>query len=206
MKKIFGNGNLPLSTEQIKEKQDNLEKVFKDFFDVLGFDTENDPNLQDSPKRMSKMWVTELLEGCFTEEPKITTFPNQQKMDQMVISGPIKLDSVCSHHGITISGKAFVGYIPNETVIGISKFSRIVRYFSRRMQIQEEMTEQIASYIENLMKPKGVIVFIKARHYCEIARGVREENVWMVTSSVKGDFLTNPSTKKEFFDLINIKD
>lgn len=203
--KIFSNGNIVLTEEQLQEKQDKLKLVFDQFFDVLGMDTTNDHNIKESSERMSKMWVRELLEGCYTAEPKITTFPNEKNMDQMIISGPIKLDSQCSHHGVIISGQAWVSYIPGDKVIGISKFSRIVRFFSRRMQIQEEMTQQISDYIQKLMEPKGVIVFVKARHYCEIARGVREENIFMTTSSVNGIFKENPATRQEFFNLINIK-
>jgi len=204
MTKIKANGNQPLTEKELAKKQKKMEKVFQDFFKVLDFDTENDPNIKESSQRMAKMWVRELLEGNFSEEPKITTFPNQQNTDQMIISGPIKVDSVCSHHGITIAGSCYIAYIPGDEVIGISKFSRIVRFFSRRMQIQEEMTQQISDYIQNLMKPKGIIVFMKCRHFCEIARGVREENIWMTTSSVQGVFKENASARQEFFNLINV--
>jgi GTP cyclohydrolase I len=202
--KIYANGNKVLTDAEKTDKKAKLKELFSQMFDILEMDTINDPNIQDTPSRMAKMYVDELLEGCFNEAPKITTFPNQKKFDELIISGPIKLDSLCSHHFITISGQAFIGYIPGDKVIGISKFSRIVRYFSRRPQIQEELTQQIADYIEELMQPKGLIVVLKARHYCEIARGVREENIYMQTSSVKGVFKDNPAARKEFFDLISI--
>lgn len=205
MNKIAANGNKPLTPEEKEKKKQELEKLFVQMFDVLEMDRVKDANIIDTPKRMAKMYVDELLEGTYSEAPAITTFPNQKGMDQMIISGPIKLDSMCSHHFITISGSATIAYIPGDKVIGISKFSRIVRFFSRRPQIQEELTEQIADYIQKLMEPKGLMVFIKARHYCEIARGVREENIWMTTSSVKGIFKDNASAKEEFFNLINTK-
>lgn len=200
--KIQANGNKFLSKEEKIVKKVKLEKIFTDFLEALDYDTENDPNIKETPKRMAKMWIDELLEGNFSEEPKITVFPNEQNYDQMVISGPIKVDSTCSHHGIVISGQCWIGYIPGSKVIGISKFSRIVRFFSRRMQLQEAMTQQIAEYIENLMQPKGVMVFMKCKHYCEIARGVREENIFMSTSAVRGSFAINQSTRQEFLELI----
>ena len=202
--KIFGNGNKVLTDEEKTLKKQQLKELFEKMFDIMDIDREKDHNTKDTPSRMAKMYIDELMEGNYSEPPKITTFPNEKSMDEMVISGPIKLDSLCSHHILPIAGNAFIGYIPGEKVIGISKFSRIVRYFSRRLQIQEEMTQQIADYIEQLMEPKGLIVVVKARHYCEIARGVREENIYMITSSVKGSFKHNPASRKEFFDLIAI--
>lgn len=201
MEKIQANGNKVLSKEDRAVKKQELEKVFTDFLNVLDYDMDTDPNIKDTPKRMAKMWMDELLEGNYCEPPKITVFPNEQKYDQIVVSGPIKVDSVCSHHGITISGQCWVGYMPGDKVIGISKFSRIVRYFSRRMQLQEAMTQQVAEYVENLMQPRGVIVMMKCKHYCEIARGVREENILMTTSAVKGVF-RELTAKQEFFNLI----
>jgi GTP cyclohydrolase I len=200
--KINANGNKPLTSQQKKEKKEKLETIFTDFLKVLDYDIENDPNIKETPHRMAKMWIDELLEGNFSDPPKITVFPNEEHYDQIVISGPIKVDSVCSHHGITIAGKCWIGYLPGDKVIGISKFSRIVRFFSRRMQLQEGMTQQIADYIENLMNPKGVIVFMKCKHYCEIARGVREESIFMTTSAVRGTFRVNGNARQEFFSLI----
>lgn len=202
MEKIQANGNKVLSKEDLIVKRVQLEKVFTEFLNVLDYDTENDPNIKETPQRMAKMWIDELLEGNYCEPPKITVFPNQSNYDEMVISGPIKVDSVCSHHGITISGQCWVGYIPDKNVIGISKFSRIVRYFSRRMQLQEAMTQQTAEYIESLMQPKGIMVVMKCKHYCEIARGVKEENVLMTTSAVKGTFKENLAARQEFLSLI----
>jgi GTP cyclohydrolase I len=202
MDKIPANGNKVLSKEEKESKKIKLEAVFTDFLKVLDYDIENDPNIKETPQRMAKMWIDELLEGNFSEEPKITVFPNEQRYDQIVISGPIKVDSVCSHHGITIAGQCWIGYIPSNKVIGISKFSRIVRFFARRMQLQEAMTQQIADYIGTLMEPSGIIVFMKCKHYCEIARGVREESIFMTTSAVRGVFRENSAAREEFFNLI----
>lgn len=204
-KKIHANGNTPLSKEEIEEKKKELEKVFTNMMEVLDFDQENDPNIKDTPKRMAKMYIDELFTGCYNEPPKITTFPNQKKYDEMIISGPIDVKSTCSHHIIPFVGSAYVAYIPGDKVIGLSKLARIVKFFMRRPQIQEELTEQIVNYLQELLNPKGIMVVIKAQHLCMTVRGVEEMNAWMFTSSVRGAFANNPETRKEFFDVCGIK-
>jgi GTP cyclohydrolase I len=150
------------------------------------------------------MMVNELFSGRFSEPPKITVFPNRKNVDELIISKGIEVMSVCSHHWQTISGECAIGYIPNEHVIGLSKLSRVVDWFSRRGQIQEELGEQIADYLEELMHPKALGVVIKARHYCMIARGVRgsEANSLMVTSVMRGLLLEEFNLRNEFLKLI----
>ena len=200
--KIFANGNKVLTTEEKTEMKNKLEGLFAQVLDTLGYDRENDHNIKDTPKRVAKMYVEELLKGNFNEPPKITTFPNAKSYDEMIISGPISVKSLCSHHLVSITGEAFLGYVPGERVVGLSKLARIVQFFMRRPQIQEEMTQQIINYVDDLLKPKGVIVVIKATHMCMTIRGVEEPNALMTTSAVRGAFATNPETRKEFFDLI----
>jgi GTP cyclohydrolase I len=204
MEKIYANGNNPLTTEQKEEKVKKLTSIFENFLDELGFDRQNDTNLQDTPKRIAKMYVNELLSGNFNPPPDITFFPNTKNYDQIIVSGPIEVKSLCSHHFITFAGRCWVGVIPDKKVIGISKFSRIVEHFMRRPQIQEELTEQIVQYIEDLLQPKGIIVVMDCRHFCMYARGVEEPNATMKTSAVRGAFATNSSTRQEFFDLIKL--
>lgn len=205
MSKILANENKALSEQEKTEKISKLTKVMTEFLDVLGFDQENDPNLKDTPKRIAKMYVNELLKGNFNPPPDITFFPNTKSYDQIIVSGPIEVKSLCSHHFVFFGGRAWLGVIPDQRVIGISKFSRIVEHFMRRPQIQEELTEQIVQYIEDLMQPKGIIVVMECKHFCMYARGVEEPNAMMTTSAVRGAFAKNPETRKEFFDLINLK-
>lgn len=202
---IVGNGNVPLNIDEKNNKKEKVEHIIAELLDTLGFNWKCDPNLEETPKRISKMYVDELLSGCYSEPPSVTTFPNTKKYDQMVVSGPLSIKSMCSHHWMPFLGVCYVSYIPNERVIGLSKFSRIVNFFMRRPQIQEELTQQIGDYIDMLLNPKGLIVVIKAQHMCMSIRGVQESDSWMFTSSVKGAFASNPETRKEFFDLINIK-
>ena len=150
------------------------------------------------------MYVNELLRGRFSQPPKPTVFPNRKQVDELIISKGIEVMSICSHHWEPISGWAAVGYIPGDYVIGLSKLSRIVDWFSRRGQIQEELGEQIADYIEDILKPKALGVVIKARHYCMIARGVKgsEDKSLMVTSVMRGELLEDFNLRNEFLKLI----
>jgi len=204
-KKIHANGNIPISLEEKNNKKKKLENVFEEMLDILDFDRENDPNIKETPKRMAKMYIDELFSGCFSSDPKITTFPNTKKYDEMIISGPISVKSTCSHHLVPFTGSAYVAYIPDDKVIGLSKLSRIVKFFMRRPQIQEELTEQVVEYLQKLLSPKGIMVVIKAQHLCMTIRGVEEVNSWMFTSSVRGAFADNAETRKEFFDVCGIK-
>jgi GTP cyclohydrolase I len=199
--KIFANGNTVLTKEEKEEKKKQLEDVFSKMLEIFGYDRENDHNIKDTPKRMAKMYMEELLVGNFGEPPKITTFPNAKDYDEMIISGPIEIKSLCSHHMVPIVGSAYCSYIPDKKVVGLSKLARIVQFFMRRPQIQEEMTEQIVNYIEELLQPKGIMVVIKATHMCMTIRGVEEPNALMTTSSVRGAF-KNAETRQEFLNLI----
>lgn len=198
------NGNVPLSSEEQTKMRDELEVKFKEVQKILKIDP-NDPNSTDTPRRMAKMYVDELLKGRFNPPPKLTVFPNRSKVNELVISKGIKVMSLCSHHWQPISGYAAIGYIPNENVIGLSKLTRITEHFARRGQIQEELGEQIADFLEDLLKPKALGVVIKARHYCMIARGVSadESHSEMATSVLRGRLLTDMNLRQEFMRLID---
>lgn len=203
-KKMLANESVVLTDDERNAKRNKLELLFEEFLDTLGYDRSRDTNIKDTPRRMAKMYVDELLVGNFTEKPKITTFPNTKKYDDMVVVGPSKVKSLCSHHFVPFVGDVYVGYIPDKEVIGISKVSRIVKHYMRRPQLQEELTNQIAQELMDLMSPKGVIVAMKCQHHCMTIRGVEEPNSWMFTSAVHGAFAEFPATRKEFFDLVGL--
>jgi GTP cyclohydrolase I len=193
---------LPLSEEERAEMIAQLEQKFAEIFDVLRIDR-NDPNSTDSPFRLARMWVTELFAGRYSGAPKITVFPNRQNVDELVISKGIKVMSVCSHHWQPITGTCAIGYVPRDKVIGLSKFTRIVEWFSRRGQIQEELGEQIADFLIEILDPIALGVVISSRHYCMIARGVEaHDNSVMVTSVMRGELATNKVLRAEFLGLI----
>jgi GTP cyclohydrolase I len=150
------------------------------------------------------MFVNELFVGRFEAPPKCTVFPNRKKVDELIISKGIEVMSVCSHHWQPMSGECAIAYIPGRYIVGLSKLSRIVNWFSRRGQIQEELGEQIADYLVNLIQPKALGVVIKAKHYCMIARGVRgsEEKSTMITSVMRGYLANDLNLRNEFLRLM----
>ena len=196
------NANRELDDEDRAAMQVQLEEKFGEIFDILRIDR-NDPNSADTPHRLSRMWVQELMAGRFSPPPKITVFPNRKKVDELVISKGIKVMSICSHHWQPITGSCAIGYVPRAKVIGLSKFTRIVEWFSRRGQIQEELGEQIADYLVKMLDPIALGVVISSKHYCMIARGVEaHESSEMVTSVMRGELATNSSLRAEFLQLI----
>ncbi|MFY8001090.1 MAG: GTP cyclohydrolase I [Candidatus Kapaibacteriota bacterium] len=197
------NGNAVLSESERLEMKRLAEEKMGELFDILRIDR-NDPNSRDTPSRLAKMWVDEIFRGRYEAPPKCTVFPNRKNVEELVISKGIGVMSVCSHHWQTISGTCAIGYIPGDSVIGLSKLTRIVDWFGRRGQIQEELGEQIAEYLAQLLKPKAVIVVIKSRHYCMIARGVNseEDKALMITTAVRGSIAQNESMRREFLTLI----
>ncbi|MFC2131392.1 GTP cyclohydrolase I [Bacteroidota bacterium] len=197
------NGNKKLTEEEREEMIRLLEQKFIEVTEILRM-TRNDPNTTETPLRIAKMLVNELFSGRYTQAPKLTVFPNRKKVDELIISKGIEVMSVCSHHWQTISGDCAIGYIPDDSVVGISKLSRVAHWFSRRGQIQEELGEQIADYLEELLHPKALGVIIKAKHYCMIARGVKgsETNSLMVTSVMRGLLLEEFNLRNEFLKLI----
>ena len=122
---------------------------------------------------------------------------------EMVLVRDIEFYSTCEHHMLPIIGRAHVAYIPNGKVVGLSKIPRMVDVFARRLQIQEQLTEQIASALQEVIEPLGVGVVLQARHMCMEMRGVEKINSTTTTSSLKGAFISNPDTRREFFSLIN---
>lgn len=201
MSKQLANESYCRSEDERERMIFELTLKFKDVLETMQFDVENDQQLKDTPKRMAKMYVNELFSGCYTEEPSVTVFDNTKGYDEMVFLGPIQVKSTCSHHFVPFIGEAFIAYIPDKKVVGISKLARIVKWFMRRPQIQEELTKQIADYIEYKLKPKGVAVYIEAQHLCMIARGVEEYDSKMKTSAIRGEFI-QPEVRQEFFNMV----
>jgi len=197
------NGNMPISEEERQAMIPRLEEKLIEVMDVLRI-SRNDPNNAKTAHRVAKMFINELFIGRYSEAPSMTIFPNRKKVDELIISKGIEVMSVCSHHWQPISGRCAIGYIPGDYVLGLSKLSRIVDWFARRGQIQEELGEQIADYIEELIHPKALGVVIKAKHYCMIARGVKgsEAESLMVTSVMRGLLLEEFNLRNEFLKLI----
>ncbi len=168
----------------------------------------DDPNregLIETPKRVVNAYK-QFFEGYEQDPEEILrkTFEEVEGYDEMVIVKDIRLESHCEHHMVPILGKAHIGYIPNNRVVGISKLARIVDVFGKRLQTQETMTSQIATTIENVLNPKGVAVVVDAGHQCMSTRGVHKTESTTVTSCMKGVFKENQVTRNEFLSFINL--
>jgi GTP cyclohydrolase I len=173
----------------------------EELFDILRIDHQNDHNTRETPQRVAKMYVEELLEGRFTAPPKITEFDNAQAYDQLIVTGPIELRSMCAHHLMPIYGQAYIGILPaaDGKIIGLSKYDRIVEYFASRFQIQEELVKQIGQYIMDMTSPRGLAVRISAVHMCKTQRGVRASHrSRMVNTYNWGALASNTALKGEF--------
>jgi GTP cyclohydrolase I len=173
----------------------------EELFDILLIDHRNDHNTRDTPKRVAKMFVEELLDGRFTAPPAITEFDNAQAYDQLIVTGPIEVRSMCAHHLMPIYGEAVIGILPaaDGKIIGLSKYDRIVEYFASRLQIQEELVKQIGQYIMDMTNPRGLAVRISAVHMCKTQRGVRAtRRSRMVNTYFWGRMKTNAALKNEF--------
>lgn len=181
----------------------NVETACQSLLDALLIDTKADHNTRDTAKRMAKMYVHEVLRGRFYPAPEITDFPNVSNLDELYVTGPITVRSMCSHHFAPIVGKAWIGVLPSERVIGLSKFNRIADWIMRRPQIQEEATVQLADFIEQAIQPRGLAVVVKARHMCMTWRGVCEhDDATMTTSVMRGAMRESDSLRAEFLSLI----
>jgi len=172
-----------------------------ELFDILHIDHRNDQNTRETPRRVARMFVDEIMHGRFSGPPVLTEFDNAEGFDQLIVMGPIEIRSTCAHHLMPIYGEAFIGVLPSASgkIIGLSKYDRIVDYFSSRLQIQEELVRQIGQFIMGKTDPLGVAVRISAVHMCKTHRGVRANHrSRMVTSAYFGALETDQRRKDEF--------
>ena len=201
----YANGNHPRSPEEKEEIITKAAVAYEQYMDALGFDWRNDPNSADTPRRVAKAFVNDLAQGCFDSPPKITAFDNVDKYDGLVFQGNIKVNSFCSHHHLPFIGNAHVSYIPGTDgkVIGLSKINRIVEWFARRPQVQENLTMQIHNYMNEVCKGnKGIAVLVEANHMCACVRGVKHDST-MKTARMSGAFLDKTDlTRQEFYDFV----
>ena len=174
----------------------------RDLLRTLVIDIENDHNTRETAERVSRMYINEVFKGRYHDQPKVTSFPNAKKLDEIYTVGPMTVRSACSHHFVPIIGNVWIGIKPGERVIGLSKFSRVADWVFSRPHIQEEAVMILADEIEKLCEPQGLGIIIKAEHYCMKLRGVKEPQSSMVNSVVRGDFRHDPSLKQEFFELV----
>lgn len=195
---IFINGD-----DELEQLVDEVAEKFQGVLESLVIDTENDHNTRDTARRVAKMFIKETFSGRYRPVPKVTAFPNMG-YKSLYTTGPISIRSTCAHHFQNIVGKCWVGIVPQEEVIGLSKFNRIVNHIAERPQIQEEMTTQIADALKQYAKTEHIAVVVKAEHHCMTMRGVREHENDMVTAIMLGAFNQDSALKQEFYDILKI--
>lgn len=202
------NGNIVRTAEEKAKMIEQAAEHYGNFLTALGFDWKADPHSENTPKRVAKAWVNDLIAGSNSPAPEVTAFPNDEGYTGLICQTRIPVISLCAHHNLTFHGVAHVAYIPgkdkNDMVIGLSKLNRIVDFFSRRPNIQESLTKQIHDEIDRLcIGNRGVAVVIESQHNCVLCRGVKHDSV-MKTSQMSGYFWTNEvGTRAEFFHLID---
>lgn len=203
------NGNLSRSAEDKAKMIEEGTKAYGQFLQAMGFNYEEDPHTVDTPKRVAKAWVEDLVEGTLCEPPKISAFPNDEGFTGLICQTNIPLASMCAHHNLPFMGVAHIGYIAGKLedggkVIGLSKIDRIVEFYAHRPNIQEALTKQIHEHVNQAAeKNRGVAVVIESQHCCVKCRGIRHNSV-MKTSEMSGYFFTNEvGTRHEFFALID---
>ena len=179
-----------------------LTRLFADVLNELGLE-QSDPNLFNTPQRLAKMYL-DLFENVGKEFINVTSFPNTEKYDQIIISDRIFFSSMCAHHFLPFMGRAWILYVPNNDLIGASKMVRLVRFYSKRPQIQERLTHDIGNRLMKVLNPKGVMVVMSAIHGCMVCRGVQQEGgSSMITSAIWGCF-SDPTIKSEAMSLLNL--
>jgi GTP cyclohydrolase I len=188
--------------ELIKE----LTNKFEDVLDSLIIDRKNDPNSKETGKRLAKMYVNELMAGRYNDKPDATAFPNHtdERYDGMLVVRS-EIISMCSHHHQPVKGVAYIGIIAADKLIGLSKYTRIAQWCARRGTLQEELAMDIAKEIMGATGSKDVGVYIQATHGCCENRGIMAHSSLTQTTVLKGSFMTDPGTKKEFFDNIKLQ-
>ncbi len=198
------DASLPIEAEKLllRPTREEAEAAVRTLLRWAGDDPERE-GLLDTPGRVTRAYG-EWFRG-YDEDPEADlqrVFEEVEGYDEMVILRDIRFESYCEHHLAPIIGKAHVGYMPTNRVVGISKLARVVDSFAKRLQVQEKMTAQIANAIQGVLQPKGVAVVLEAEHQCMSTRGVHKHGVSMVTSTMLGVFREDASTRREFLTMI----
>ncbi len=192
------------STDKLCKKDDEMENIIKSLLLEIGENPERE-GLEKTPHRVSEMY--KYLTKGYSEDPEkiINGAMYTEGPQDMIVLKDIDFFSLCEHHMVPFFGKCHIAYIPNNKIIGLSKLARLVEVYSRRLQVQERLTRQIADTIEKHLNPQGVAVVTEAGHLCMKMRGVEKLNSTAITSAMLGAFYDNQATRSEFMDFIGIR-
>ena len=188
---------------KFEEKFDSIKKDVNHIMETLGLDMTDD-SLSETPKRIAKMYLNEIFWGLdYHNFPKITTIENKMSYETMLLERNISVKSQCEHHFLPFMGSAYIAYIPNDRIIGLSKINRIVEFFSRRPQVQERLTEQIFHALCHILNTESVAVCIKSEHTCVKLRGIEDTNSDTITTRLGGAFLAE-ALRNEFYQSLKL--
>jgi GTP cyclohydrolase I len=189
---------------ELDELQAEVEAKMREVLRSLVIDTDSDHNTNDTAKRVAKMFLTEVFRGRYVAMPSVTEFPNASRLNELMIVGPVKVRSACSHHLCPILGRVWIGVLPNEfsNLIGLSKYARICDWVMSRPQIQEEAVIMLADELQERVKPDGLAIVMEADHFCMHWRGVKDDESMMTNSVMRGAFLKDSTLRREFLSLL----
>ena len=192
---------------ELDELKSEVQSKMQDVLRALVIDTESDHNTNETAKRVAKMFLTEVFRGRYVPMPSVTEFPNAARLNELMIVGPVKVRSACSHHLCPILGRVWIGILPNEhsNLIGLSKYARIADWIMTRPQIQEEAVIMLADALQERVKPDGLALVMEADHFCMQWRGVKDNDSAMTNSVMRGAFLKDPNLRREFLSLLSKK-
>jgi len=193
---------------ELEELKAEVAQQMQGVLKSLVIDTESDHNTNETAQRVAKMFVEEVFRGRYVPMPSVTEFPNFSRLKELMIVGPIKVRSACSHHLCPIIGRVWIGIMPNEfsNLIGLSKYARICDWVMSRPQIQEEAVTMLAEELQNRVKPDGLAIVMEADHFCMAWRGVKDTESKMTNSVMRGAFLKDANLRREFLSLLSKKD
>jgi GTP cyclohydrolase I len=207
--RFHANDNIARFIEpgELEALHSEVEQKMLGVLNSLVIDTESDHNTRETARRVAKMYLTEVFRGRYAERPPVTEFPNVERLNELMIVGPITVRSACSHHLCPILGRLWIGVMPNEysNLIGLSKYVRLADWVMSRPQIQEEAVTHLADLLQDAMQPDGLAIVMEADHFCMQWRGVKETDSKMINSVMRGSFLKDPNLRREFLALLNGK-
>ncbi len=205
-RRYHANDNIAdcIAPGELEQLLDEVTTRMEGVLDSLVIDTAGDHNTRDTARRVAKMYVNEVFKGRYVKAPSITEFANAERLNELMIVGPITVRSACSHHFCPVIGQLWIGVLPNEhtNVIGLSKYARLAEWVMGRPQIQEEAVVQLADYIQSKTRPDGLAIVMQATHYCMAWRGVKDMDSKMINSVMRGVFLKDMNLRREFLALI----
>ena len=189
---------------ELGELQDEVQARMQEVLHALVIDTDKDHNTRGTARRVAKMFVREVFAGRYAPAPAVTAFPNVSQLNELMIVGPLKVRSACSHHLCPILGQVWIGVLPNAAsdLIGLSKYARLAEWVLGRPQIQEEAVVMLADALERRIRPDGLAVVMQASHFCMHWRGVKDDGALMRNSVMRGAFLKNATLRREFLSLL----